>query len=315
MVFPDTAAAVAESPADGAPMTGLPAMLILADPAGLTVAREALVELELGWEVVFAGSLTEACEVPRLRPVDVILIDLGNSRVDGVEATETLVRLFPAVPVVLMTAPYGVNVALEAVGKGAVNHFPRDLLDSEPAAVLESLREAARRRRSRAVAVSCLAGQQFDYELTNDRDLIPAVIEDVRGRLMAAGLCDHVTARRVGVAVEECLLNAVIHGNLEVSSDVRQQDEGRYYRLIDARRAAAPYADRRVRLRVTLSATEATFHVKDDGPGFDVSKLPDPTDPANLFRVGGRGLLLMRSFMSSVTYNARGNGVTLVKRR
>ncbi|MGE0608143.1 MAG: ATP-binding protein, partial [Pirellulales bacterium] len=49
--------------------------------------------------------------------------------------------------------------------------------------------------------------------------------------------------------------------------------------------------------------------------GFDPSKLPDPTDPANLEKASGRGLLLMRSFMDEVTYNATGNQITLVKRR
>ena len=42
---------------------------------------------------------------------------------------------------------------------------------------------------------------------------------------------------------------------------------------------------------------------------------PDPTDPANLERVGGRGLLLIRTFMDEVTFNDRGNQITLVKRR
>jgi len=43
--------------------------------------------------------------------------------------------------------------------------------------------------------------------------------------------------------------------------------------------------------------------------------LPDPTDPANLERIGGRGLLLIRTFMDEVRHNDRGNEVTLVKRR
>ena len=43
-----------------------------------------------------------------------------------------------------MSVPYGVNAAIECMRKGAVNHFPRDLLDTEPAAVLETLRSAAR---------------------------------------------------------------------------------------------------------------------------------------------------------------------------
>ena len=54
---------------------------------------------------------------------------------------------------------------------------------------------------------------------------------------------------------------------------------------------------------------------EDDGPGFDVSTLPDPTDPANLERPSGRGVLFMRTFMDDVRYNPTGNCVTLLKRR
>ena len=46
--------------------------------------------------------------------------------------------------------------------------------------------------------------------------------------------------------------------------------------------------------------------IRDEGPGFDTSKLPDPTDPANLEKCSGRGLLLMRAFMAEVRHNDRG---------
>ena len=42
--------------------------------------------------------------------------------------------------------------------------------------------------------------------------------------------------------------------------------------------------------------------------------LPDPTDPANIEKVSGRGLLLMRSFMDQVIFNDKANQVTLVKK-
>ena len=51
--------------------------------------------------------------------------------------------------------------------------------------------------------------------------------------------------------------------------------------------------------------------VADQGPGFDVSTPPDPTDPIVLERPSGRGILLMRAFMTEVRYNAIGNRVTL----
>jgi anti-sigma regulatory factor (Ser/Thr protein kinase) len=214
-----------------------------------------------------------------------------------------------------MTAPYGVSVALEGVRKGAVNHFPRELLDTEPAAVLETLRAAADEHRQRAQAVARLDRQVFEFTLENDPTEVPAVVARLAEAAVEVGLCDRPTARRIGVAVEEALLNAIVHGNLDVSGDLRQLDEEAYYRQIDVRRGQPPYTERHVKLTARLSRTEATFEVKDEGRGFDVSLIPNPTDPENLFRVGGRGILLMRSFMTAVHFADGGTRVTLVKRR
>ena len=54
---------------------------------------------------------------------------------------------------------------------------------------------------------------------------------------------------------------------------------------------------------------------RDEGPGFDPATVPDPTDPANLEKASGRGLLLIRAYMDEVIHNRTGNQVTLVKRR
>jgi anti-sigma regulatory factor (Ser/Thr protein kinase) len=62
-----------------------------------------------------------------------------------------------------------------------------------------------------------------------------------------------------------------------------------------------------------ITRADAKFIVRDEGPGFDPHGLPDPTDPANLEKASGRGLLLMRTFMDSVSFNDLGNEVTMVK--
>jgi anti-sigma regulatory factor (Ser/Thr protein kinase) len=85
--------------------------------------------------------------------------------------------------------------------------------------------------------------------------------------------------------------------------------------LCASRPREAPYRDRRVRLSAALSPAEFVYVIADDGPGFDPSGLPDPTDPANLERIGGRGLMLIRTFMDRVEHNPRGNQITMVKTR
>ena len=55
--------------------------------------------------------------------------------------------------------------------------------------------------------------------------------------------------------------------------------------------------------------------VRDEGPGFQQKELPDPTDPANLDKLSGRGLLLIQTFMDEIRFNDQGNEITLIKRR
>ena len=125
---------------------------------------------------------------------------------------------------------------------------------------------------------------------------------------------------QVAIALEETLLNALYHGNLEMNAD--QLEELRSSLLhasgenpLALRSNQAPYRDRRIHVKAKITREEASFVIRDEGPGFDPSSLPDPTDPANLTRESGRGLVLMRMFMDEVIRNDAGNEVCLVKRR
>jgi serine/threonine-protein kinase RsbW len=63
-----------------------------------------------------------------------------------------------------------------------------------------------------------------------------------------------------------------------------------------------------------LSPTEVLLELTDEGPGFDPRLVPDPLDAINLQRTSGRGLFLMRVYMTWIRFNKRGNRVTLCKR-
>lgn len=92
------------------------------------------------------------------------------------------------------------------------------------------------------------------------------------------------------LALEEAIVNAIKHGN--------QLDP-----------------QKKVRIRCELQGDRVIVDVEDEGPGFDPADVPDPTDDENLEKASGRGLMLMRAFMSSVTYSPRGNAVRLEKVR
>jgi anti-sigma regulatory factor (Ser/Thr protein kinase) len=133
--------------------------------------------------------------------------------------------------------------------------------------------------------------------------------------LTRMNFCDATDRIRVGTALTEALANAVEHGNLELDSTLRESPDGEYYRLGESRSKLTPYRERRVRITMRVTPSEVTYVIRDEGPGFKYQNLPDPTDPENLTKLSGRGLLLIRTFMDEVRFNAEGNEITLVKRR
>jgi anti-sigma regulatory factor (Ser/Thr protein kinase) len=55
------------------------------------------------------------------------------------------------------------------------------------------------------------------------------------------------------------------------------------------------------------------YTIADEGPGFDYRRLPDPLNPKSFFQPHGRGLLMIRTFCDEVSWNEKGNEVTLIK--
>ena len=94
----------------------------------------------------------------------------------------------------------------------------------------------------------------------------------------------------VRLALEEAVVNGMKHGN---GGDPAK----------------------RVRVRCHIAPDAVVAEVEDEGPGFDPDLVPDPTRPENRDAPGGRGLLLMRHFMTGVRFSERGNRVLLHKRR
>ncbi len=123
---------------------------------------------------------------------------------------------------------------------------------------------------------------------------------------------------RLAKALVEALRNAICHGNLELSPDLMEaagHPGSSLDHAIAARPLQPPYCDRRIRVCAMFSPEEARITIRDDGPGFDITRVPNVReDPAHLSGDGGRGLVLIQMFMDQVAFNPAGNQITLVKR-
>jgi len=130
--------------------------------------------------------------------------------------------------------------------------------------------------------------EKIEFELPSDLALMNGVLQYLLERVAKLGLITP-EGSNLFVALDEAFVNAVKHGNKNDPTKL-------------------------VRVGAELSPTEACFTIEDEGEGFDVATIPDPRDPANLFKSSGRGVLLIYNIMDEVEYNAQGNRVKMVKR-
>jgi serine/threonine-protein kinase RsbW len=128
-----------------------------------------------------------------------------------------------------------------------------------------------------------------EMSITSDLSEARRVQDEIEEALVSAKYGDR-DIFSIKLAIEEALVNAIKHGN--------QMDP-----------------EKKVTVWYSVSADRFDVKITDDGPGFNPQDVPDPTAPENLERPCGRGLLLIRNFMTEVSYQGKGNVVTMCKVR
>jgi CheY-like chemotaxis protein len=274
-----------------------------------------LIEEGTGRPVIFAGDGASALERIEVSSPCMVLTDLHMPIMDGFELVEAIRKEHPQTPVVLMTAFGSESVAVRALKAGATSYVPKDRLVTDLVETVRQILLVVEGNQRRRRLLSCQVARTCSFEIGNEPDLLPTLIGLIQEDLIAFAIGDDTTRLQVAVALQEALSNALYHGNLECSSDLRQEDERIFYRQADDRRSMEPYRSRLIRVKLEIDHEHARITIRDEGRGFDVSILNKPFNPEDLLKVGGRGMILIRTFLDEVVHNGRGNEITLVKRR
>ena len=293
-----------------------PEILVVEDnPADVHLVREIL--KEAAFEVVLTVAENGSLALSQLRDgrstPDLVLTDLQMPRMDGIELVEWIRREFSSLPVVLMTAYGNEDVALRALQKGAASYVPKKHLQHSLVHTLERILEVVTAEQENHQLRRCLVESEHRFVLENDLTLIPPIVHQLGEGYARMMQCDENERIRLAIALSEALANAIFHGNLELDTNLREKANGGWLSLVEERRRTAPYHRRRVGLTARVSRTGAVYTVRDEGPGFEPSSLPDPRDSSNVAKIGGRGLFLIRLFMDEVIYNETGNEITMIR--
>jgi CheY-like chemotaxis protein/anti-sigma regulatory factor (Ser/Thr protein kinase) len=292
----------------------MPTILVVDDLASDRRLVGGLLMTDENLSVDFATNGAEALDrVGRSQP-DLVVTDLMMPEMDGLQLVTHLRAKHRNLPIILMTSQGSEEIAVKALELGASSYVPKRLLSRYLLTTVQRLLAVVCEQRNRQRLMGAMTASDCSFVLQNDPALLRALIGYVQESISHMGLFDEVELLRISVALEEALVNALYHGNLQISSDLRGEDDAAYQALVQQRLEEPPYCDRSIYLQAKLTEFQVTFIVRDEGPGFDVRNLPDPTDPENLEKASGRGVLLMRAFMDEVMYNESGNQVTMFKR-
>ncbi|MFP6676569.1 MAG: response regulator [Pirellulaceae bacterium] len=289
----------------------MPKILVVDDSKLDRVFAASLLE-NTEYEVAFAENGVKAMEIIERQTPDLMLTDLKMPEMDGLELVNNARLRVPHLPIVLMTAHGSEAIAAQALQQGAASYVPKSELAQKLVPTLDELTALQRADRSYSRLVECSTLTEFEFVLPNDPSTIDPLVDLTQQMMQSMGLCDGNGEIQIGVALEQALQNAMIHGNLELSGEqLRDMDEPD--RLIRARRASEPYKSRTVRVQLRISRDEAVFEVSDQGLGFNPSQFGNDLEESS--QSNGRGLVLMQAFMDEVEFKDSGRCVRMVKRR
>lgn len=238
---------------------------------------------QLGFVVEATESRDEAVKIDRVEDFDLVITDLdGDKAFPDRELSANGDACLPKIDTATSDRSF-----VKAF-KICATHYRRETFDEDE---LKNLFETILNYKAQFVdkvkTVQHIR-EKIEFEFPSTIKLMHSILDYLMKRVEKVGVVDTENSN-LFVALDEAFVNAIKHGNKFNT-------------------------DKIVRVSAEVSPTEARFTIEDEGEGFNVSEIPDPCDPENLFKTSGRGVLIIHNIMDEVSYNERGNRLTMVKK-
>ena len=270
--------------------------------------------IEEGHDVVGASDGKKALEKFEKRHFDIVITDVKMPKMNGIELLRRIKKLNQRTSVVIVTGHGTEEVAVSALRAGASNYLKKPIDLRELERVTYSLISLAEAREIDLVANRILREETRRLVMPSKLEMVPAVVNNLCRSLSL--VFDLTTIERIEIAVGEMLMNALEHGNLEISYEekAKAHESGNYSDLLDARLQDEKLGSRRIEVFYRLWPEGVEFTIRDQGHGFDWRGAMDAIYADGIVRHPGRGIILTSYFVDEIKYNDIGNEVRLLKR-
>jgi DNA-binding response OmpR family regulator len=269
-----------------------------------------------GLYAIQAADAAAARERVEERTPDLILLDIHLPDTDGLSLLSHLREELPFVPVVIVSSTTDPDIVDEALRLGAVNFLHKPVKLAEFQFVVNRISRVLEEQEDVQEVLASVTERSTEMILPGDPQLLPNVVA-----YLGREVCHHypghpVPLPDIKLALYEALANAVEHGNLEIGYDTKDaalNAAAGLPELIAERLRVSPYSERRVHVAISYRPNEVEYRVRDEGKGFDPTSFDMEHALANPELLHGRGLALIRHYMTEVSWHDGGREIRMVR--
>lgn len=283
------------------------------------IIRDLLVAMlqEAGnYHLLVATNGKEALKLCQENEIDLVFTDLRMPAMGGMELLAELRQKWPELPVVILTGYGRREDVIEALRLGASNFLlkPQEV-DMVYTVASKILRMRYRKKIEQKIFDYFVEDYQT-YTIPSDLQYTLPLIDLLTDKITKVPICNESDLINIRFALDEALVNAIVHGNLEIDSSIKGASLDKmleFNRIVKERTETLPYSERKVIISRRLTKKYVIFTIEDQGNGFDWRVMPESLNDMEILSSHGRGLFLIRAFMTRVEFNDQGNRITLIK--
>lgn len=242
---------------------------------------------------------------------DVVVTDIKMPVLGGLELLKKIRNGDSEIPVILMTGHGDLEGAVQALKYEAFDFMIKPFELKDLVFVLEKL-ENLKTPVEELKSTFQSYEENMSISIQSHTSFIPSVVRHLHNHFKSILAINKINRYKFALCLQEALTNAIVHGNLEISSAVKESSWSEFNKMISEREKDPHYCERRVRIDCTFRQSSLSIQIEDEGNGFDFDNLSDPNDPMSLL-CSGRGILMIRQFMNEVEWNETGNVIRMVK--
>ncbi|MCP4749898.1 MAG: hypothetical protein GY866_03305 [Proteobacteria bacterium] len=255
--------------------------------------------------------------------LDAVIIDIGAWEPDGLRLLRQIRGRDFDIPVVLAVEADS-PVWKEALKFGGVERLQQPFESRQLDSILARIRSRKTNRQTKRALLKTLRGE-IAFEISSRIEHIDGVVSVLEAIYLPICRLYRQTGKEIGLCLTEALNNAVVHGNLEVDSTIKEASWRRFQELVAQREVSSDVGARKIHIRLRVFPKDCSmepvqtdlafvleFTIEDQGNGFDHSGFSRGDAPA-IGLTSGRGLVVMSSLMDEIAWNEAGNHITMRK--